>query len=272
MKPPIALLLLLLTTSTWADYPLEIIDLRSRPADQVIPIVRPFIDRDGSIAAMNNQLIIRTSPHNLREIRRLLEQIDRPARRLMILVRQGSGDLGLSRQSTLDINAAPGSDTKVIIGQPGEANSLRYRTKGGSTTSELDVTQRVQTLEGQATFIETGEQLPIYNYGVYGSGPYRQLGGSTEFKNATTGFYALPRLNGDQVTLAISPRMVRRGNNSGNFAVQQVETQVSGRLGEWLPLAGTSGGRYGTDQGIGYSASTQDRQQRTIYLKVVEIH
>jgi len=271
MKFLIAPLLLLLAIPSLADYPLEIIDLKSRPVEQVLPLVEPFIDRDGSIAGMNNQLIIRTSPNNLREIRRILEQVDRPARRLMIYVRQGGGDLGLSRRSALDINAAPGNDTKVIVGMPSEGSSIRYRTKGGNTRSMHDETQRVQTQEGQQAFIETGEQLPVFNYDAYGAGPYRYRGGQAGYKNATSGFYARPRLNGDRVTVEISPRLLRRGNISGNFDVQQAQTVVSGRLGEWLPVGGASGSGYDAVEGVGYSARTQGRQQRTIYLKVEEL-
>ena len=66
--------------------------------------------------------------------------------------------------------------------------------------------------------------------------------------------------------------MVRPGNVSGSFDVQRVETEISGRLGEWLPVGGTSGSGYETGAGVGYSASTQNRQDRSIYLKVEEIH
>ena len=44
----------------WAQS-LEIIELRNKPADQVIPIVRPMLDRDGVITGTGFQLMVRTS-------------------------------------------------------------------------------------------------------------------------------------------------------------------------------------------------------------------
>jgi len=72
------LIVLLSSTGATADYPLEIIELKGRHADEIIPIIKPFVSPDGSIAGINNQLIIRTSRENMQEIRSLLQRIDRP--------------------------------------------------------------------------------------------------------------------------------------------------------------------------------------------------
>src|SRR5687768_17297058 len=77
---------------------LEIIALRHRTPEQVLPALRPLLEPGATLSAHSNQLIIRTSPANLAEIRRALEAIDRPARRLQISVRFGNALQETSRE------------------------------------------------------------------------------------------------------------------------------------------------------------------------------
>ena len=82
-----ALLLLILAFSAYAQQSLEVIPLRHRTADQVLDTLRPLIEPGGTMTGQGNQLIVRASPGNLAEIRRALDAIDRPQRRLQISVR-----------------------------------------------------------------------------------------------------------------------------------------------------------------------------------------
>src|SRR3989442_12603679 len=70
-----------------AQQALEIIPLRHRTVDQVLPALQPLVERGGALTGQSGQLIVRTSPANLAEIKRALETIDRPLRRLQISVR-----------------------------------------------------------------------------------------------------------------------------------------------------------------------------------------
>lgn len=85
-KIAVGLLLLLLASPVWAA--LEIITLQHRNVEEILPIVRPLLDKDGVASGMNNQLILRTSPRNIAEIRKLLNSIDTAPRRLRITVLQ----------------------------------------------------------------------------------------------------------------------------------------------------------------------------------------
>jgi type II secretory pathway component GspD/PulD (secretin) len=57
-------------------------------AEEVISILRPFVDREGTISGMRDQLIVRTNPSNLRQTKQILARIDTRPRQLMITVRQ----------------------------------------------------------------------------------------------------------------------------------------------------------------------------------------
>src|SRR2546423_489310 len=70
-----------------AQNSLEIIALRHRTADQVLPALQGLLEPGGTLSAQGSQLIVHTSPANLAEIRRALAAIDTPARRLQMSVR-----------------------------------------------------------------------------------------------------------------------------------------------------------------------------------------
>src|SRR2546421_4728422 len=88
---------LLLATPAVAQNALEIIDLRHRTAEQVIPSLQPLLDPGATLSGQGAQLFVRTSPANLAELRRALDAIDRPARRLLISVRFDSSLEAASR-------------------------------------------------------------------------------------------------------------------------------------------------------------------------------
>ena len=50
---------------------LEVIDLRYRNAQEVLPLLRSFIAKDGSISALDNRLVVRTTPQNLAELKQI---------------------------------------------------------------------------------------------------------------------------------------------------------------------------------------------------------
>src|SRR5258706_15326332 len=76
---------------------LEVIALRYRTAEQVIPVLKPLLDRSGTLSGMQNQLIVRTTPANLAELKQVLATLDAQPRQLMITVRQ---DAVLERERT----------------------------------------------------------------------------------------------------------------------------------------------------------------------------
>jgi len=87
MKATTYLSLLFCCFAAWAQASLEVIDLRHTTAEQVLQALRPLLEPGGVLTGQRSQLIVRTSPANLVELRRALETLDAPARRLVIAVR-----------------------------------------------------------------------------------------------------------------------------------------------------------------------------------------
>ena len=67
---------------------LETILIRNRPAEDLVPVVRPLVGENGSVTAFGGRLIVKASPRALREIKQLVEQLDVVPRSLWITVRQ----------------------------------------------------------------------------------------------------------------------------------------------------------------------------------------
>lgn len=254
---------------------LEVIDLKYRNAQEVLPILQPFVSRDGSISALNNQLIVRTSPQNLAELRKILDTIDKRPRRLMITVSQ---DVDLSsRRSGASVSGTVGNDNVSVTvprkrgegrGAGVSADGVEARVYNSQSAGAERGGQTVQVLEGNTAFIRVGQSVPITSRQRVGP----VVTESTQFRDATSGFYARPRTNGDRVTIEIAGNRDQFTNPStGAASIQRFDTVVSGRLGEWIELGGSTQSREFDENGVVYRSSEARRDERRLYLKVEEL-
>ena len=156
-------LLLLATIPAMAE--VEVIPLKHRSAEEVLPIIRPLLDKDGAASGMNDRLILRSSPRNIEEIRQLLPGIDTVPRRLKITVLQNVDAetarrlAGLSGSATVDgvrigVGGAGGGGLVVEAGR-GQDN-LRANVLSTRSLEQGSQTQEVQVVEGGQAFIATG--------------------------------------------------------------------------------------------------------------------
>jgi Bacterial type II/III secretion system short domain len=213
MKATTYLSLLFCCCAAWAQASLEVIDLRHTTAEQVLPALRPLLEPGAVLTGQRNQLIVRTSARNLAELRRALETLDAPARRLAISVRFAG--TGAEQRTEIGIDARV-SDRGGRI----EARAAQSRSAGGER-----VDQRIQVLEGSRARIATGASRAL------------ELRGGTVIQDTATGFEVIPRLAGGMVLLEIAPQREIAGGD-GRVQVQRASSTVRARLGEWVELAG----------------------------------
>ena len=276
--------LIFLSPAVWAE--LEVINLQHRSAEDVLPIIRPLLDKDGVASGMNYQLILRTSSHNLAEIRKLLESIDVTPRRLKITVMQNvdtetvrrltevSGSVGLGRDAR--VNVRGGTDNRGLTVEAGRgADTARARVFSTKSLEEDRKTQCVLVMEGNRALVSVGQSVPVVQRQVVQSPWNTQVVESTQYRDVASGFYVLPRISGDRVTLEISAQNDALAADSGNqptTRTQQVTSTVSGRLGEWLVLGDTS--QQTTDNGSTISTRnlSNAQEQRNVLLKVEEVN
>ena len=268
--------LALLATAVQADS-ITTIQLSNRPAEEIIPIVKPMLGAEEAITGQGFKIFLRSSPATLAQIEALIDTLDTAAEILQISVFQGD-TRGLSE---LDIGGhiqIESGQANVDIGtrknKTGDG-SITYSTANGSANIngtrtrmrlEDNPIHQIRVTAGTEAYIETGEQIPYFS-GTNWIAP-KAAGGGVEYKNVTSGFYVLPRIHGDNVTLQVSPFKHSQNNaRDGSIETQSASTTITGRIGEWLLIGGATEQLKRAQSGTGSYSSTQSRNNQSIWIK-----
>lgn len=243
----------------FAQQALEIIPLRHRTAEQLLPVLQPLVEPGGTLSGQRGQLFLRSSPGNIAEIKRVLEAIDRPLRRLQIAVRFDDALEGERR----------GIGAAGTIGTGGARVGVSAHDSRASAGERVD--QRLQVLEGGRAVISTGQSRPL---------PQRQLvqtprgvvvQETTLIQDLATGFEVTPRVSGDRVFLEIAPQRETPGAQPGSVQAQRVATTVTTRLGEWVEIGGTALAAARDERGIASASRMRSAESRRVWVKVEEL-
>ena len=193
------LALLLLAGVVAADAPRVVtITVNSQPAAALVDVVRPLLGESGGVSAFHDKLIVRGNAQQIATVRKLLADLDRPARRLIIEVRQ-KGQLAASRRDT----GYGAATNHVRIGAPPVSGGAQLYQRNLQTRGRDSGSQRVQALDGRPALILTGQSVPVYRAHQQVIGNQVVQGFDVRYRDTHTGFYALPRVHGDQVTIEI---------------------------------------------------------------------
>lgn len=252
---------------------LQIIELRYRLADEIVPVVQPLLEPGGVLSGADRLLFVNTSPANLEQIRQAVELLDRRPRQLLVTVGQGT----VAREERTEVvgRASAGSgDVQVGVnapprGEPGVSVELSDR----SQRTDLHNTSSVRTLEGAETYITVGQLAPLTTTQVVpgrrGSREYT----ATEYREVSTGFYATARVHGDIVTIEVAPRQQRLGNAAHGTVVETagIVSTITGRLGEWLPIGAVQQDGDGSASGLLLWGRRTAGSQYSAWVKVEEI-
>jgi type II secretory pathway component GspD/PulD (secretin) len=233
---------------------LELIQLQHRTAQELIPALQPLIAPGGALSGQDYKLFVRTSSANLAEIRQVVAQLDRAQRQLLVSVRTA---------------------TRQEIEREGVAVAGELSTRGGrAQVSGVDANERanrgdvasVAVLEGNAAMIDNGSSVPIVTAVIGGGGRRPFLGAQTEYHDLPNGFLVTPRVTGETVILDIQQRSdALRG---GRIETQQVQTQVSGRVGAWISLGGVTSSSTTTQRSLGGRNYATQSDDRSVWVKV----
>src|SRR5438876_1706788 len=235
-----AVSLLIAIPAAVAQNALEIIALRHRTAEQVIPALQPLLDPGATLSGQGAQLFVRASPANLAELRRALDSIDRPQKRLLISVR---------------------FDQALDAASRGIDASGRLRAEDSRTRAEERVDQRVQALEGARATIYTGESRPVRQRQFIQTPAGVISQEVTVVQETTSGFEVIPRVVGDTVQVQIAQQRV------GSAAA----TTASGRLGEWFELGSVAMTAARDDRGIASASRASGGETRRVWIRVDEV-
>ncbi|MCU7851070.1 MAG: hypothetical protein KZQ80_02540 [Candidatus Thiodiazotropha sp. (ex Monitilora ramsayi)] len=254
------LCLSLLSLSLLAAEVMEIFELKGKTPQEMIPLIQPFVGPDGTVTGMHNQLIVRTSSERMAEVRKILDQFDRPPRRLLIHVRD-THPMSAS-DDRFEINA---DHDRVKIGRPGESGVRLKRYDTQRTDSSV---RTLQTLEGSPTLILSGVNQPVFTGGSYSPGPYPGYRADYQYRNIDSGFYATAHLIGDQVRIEITTQRETQLRDRRTVSRRESHNSVSGKVGEWIPLANISNQRQQRESDIAMRGTTRFEQREAVWVKV----
>ncbi len=258
----------------------EVITIGYRDAREVATMLRPMVPPPGTVTSLSDKLIVKTTPANLREIRALLETIDKAPANLLVSVKHvldeevrrdlaevsaeiRSGDASVSAGSALKDRrglSASGSDGESSV----QARVIREQSEGLSSSS-----QQIRVLEGNTAFIAVGESRPIREQTTIVQGGRVIVQDSVTYADANSGFYVRPRLSGNRVSMEIIPAMNRF--NGARIQTREAQTTVSGRLGKWMAISGASQSSTRTAGEIGRSETSRESADYTVYVKVTKL-
>ncbi len=255
----------------------RIIQLKHRPAGEIIPLIRPLLGPEDALSGMDYRLIVRTSDRNLKEIERLLAQLDVAPRQLRITVEQRvaddrdttthsvAGEVRIGDKARIQL-PEKSPDDRGLVAQKG---NLRFRTGQRATAGRNETVQTVMALDGQRASIRIGQSVPHVKKILALGRRQALIAQGIELQDVTTGFDVLPRVHGDRVRMEITPRLsTLRDPATGLADFQELATTVEVRLGEWIDLGTILGHRNEIDRAILESATTESGKRRTIRLKV----
>lgn len=275
MKLVLKLLVLMLLASTAQADSIATIQLQNRPAVEIIPVIEPMLGASDAISGRGYKIFLRSSADTLAQVKDMIEALDIASKMLQISVYQGSarGVSELGIRGNIEVESG---DARVSAGGGNNGNnggSITYGTNSGSvriggesTRIRLndDPIHQVRVAEGTEAYIETGKQIPVFSGTILPEGVVSGI----EYKDVVTGFYVLPRIHGDSVTLQVSPfKNSNKHTGGGNIQTQSARTTITGRMGQWLLIGGVTEQLKRKQSGIGSQTSTQSRNNESIWIK-----
>lgn len=262
------------------DMQVEVIDLYARDADEMVRLLRPMLAPGGSIRGFRDKLVISTTPQNLADLRRILEQVDAPPHQLLITVRQDGSSQSVERNLEIS-GSVGGKHARVTVPERlpdasagaqvrgGDSNRVDVRIDSNSSDVAGGSRQTFRVIEGEPAFIAMGESVPIQVQSAGGNSQGRPV----EYHNIVSGFYAVARLQGERVTIRLASRAdTIIDHRTGAAHIERISSVLSGRLGEWIEVGGVARSAHMENSGTIYHQDAASADQRRTYIKVEELN
>jgi hypothetical protein len=217
---------------------LQVIELRRRTAQEVIPVLQPLLEPGGALTGQDYKLFVRE------------QQIE--SERLSVSGTVARGNVAAS------VNEPAGRRSGATV----HATNDSLRTQGGGVSS-------VQVMEGGSAFVATGTSLPVVTTLAAGGGRRPWAVSSTSYRDLASGFTVTPRVRGELAILEIEHQ--QEGVERGQIETQRLATQVSARLGEWVRLGGVSENVSTEQRGILTRSQQTRSDELSLWVKVNEV-
>lgn len=260
---------------------LHVITLKHRPAQELLPVIRPLLGPEDAVSAVDYRLIVRTTEARRREVERVVQQLDVARRNLTLTVRQGaraerrdtghgvSGEADIGRDARITLPRRPVDDRGVAVEHEGGDARLRYQGREERGTADDERAQTLRVQDGSRAYIRLGQSVPHVKRILSLAGRRVAIAQGVDYRNVVTGFEVLPRVQGERVQLEITPRLSSLADPATGLAnFQELRTTVNVRFGEWIDLGAIAGAGENVRRTIVDSAVGDSAEQRSVWLRV----
>ena len=232
---------------------LEIVNLNFRPASQIIPLVKPLLDKNGTISGEKYVLFIKTSRNNFNQIMEAVKILDAELRQLRISIMQESA----TTMKQFGFNASHKNKT------------TRAKILSTNRVNKNARQQTIQVTEGQWATLQTGISVPSISRTKNSDGTVTE---SVKYQSIITRIKIRPVINADKVVIKIkSSTGLKSTTNTGAgqaHASHGLNTQVTGYIGEWIALGGIRSADNNSGSGFIFSTHRNSESMRQIFIKV----
>ncbi len=200
--------------------------VKHRSVREILPLVRNSLSKKGRASAdtVSNAVLVIDTPEQIKQIEKILEQLDIKVPHIMVYVR--SRQLGKKKSRALS------TDKRITNAKPGRKWSSRK-----NIDQEKQLMLRAQS--GASAFLRIRKKIPFSSYWIslcrrngFGYGWY------TDYKHIDTGFAVRPVVYGNNVELTLTPRISFASDKVINFI--EAASTVTIPSGTWVALAGSS--------------------------------
>ena len=256
---------------------IEILQARHRPAEELVNVLQPMLGAGESISAYQYQIIVRASPSTLNNLKRILEQIDQPARQY--IVQWQIAGQGESNQNRVVGPVILNSDGRNVGGSVGGTVLSTQNNRRDNFS------QQVRVMEGSSAWIALTQQTPLLvrqttvtPYGVVSSS-------GSQYVSFTSGIAVTPRAigrGGQQVQLELSPQRSSNPSGAGNQygsqygqalpaqQITQATTSITANLGEWVEIGSMGENAVSNERGILSSSEAWRQTPQRLLVRVDE--
>ena len=245
-------LLLCLSWAQRAPADTAVIALHHADASQVAAALAGTLPDGAAIRVYRQQLVLSGSPADIAGMKELIALLDAPSRQLLISLRSAQTT---ARQRD-QVSISGGGQAPHSQRWPGATSTSTLtvvrQSRGG--TLAADGTQSIRAAEGQDALLLLSAPVAL---------PVGQ--GRSVVYDAGTGFWVNARISGGRAVVALRSRE-RQAGTSGN--VIHIDTQLSGPIGQWLPVGDLSGGSARSERSLTSAERSGQSSASTMMLKV----
>jgi hypothetical protein len=213
---------------------LEVIELKAQTAERLLPILQPLMPAEAVLSGSGGHLFVRGDEATRSELRRLLDTLDRPPRRLVVQVRDAAlaAREASGRMGRADVHV-DGTGELRVGGTVDIVGTHQMRDTGA--------TERVQVLEGEPARIASATALAVPLLALVPvPGGVLAAPGGVNFIEAGRETWVRARVTGNDeviVELAASREALLPGG--AGLTGTAVSTTFTGPLGAWFDVTGT---------------------------------